>query len=138
MLGGRGFIGSQLVEELLNRGYHVVVLDDFSSGDIRNIAQLLSKNPRLELIEDSINNLPLLQNIFEGTDYVFHLAAIASVPLSIVNPEASHLVNATGTLNVLIAARDNHIKKVVYSSSCAVYGDAAVSPVNEDLPSKPL
>lgn len=155
--GGAGFIGSHLAEELARRGYHVIIFDDLSTGKMENIKTLInssriSPNPvnsknstnsmnsmtqGVDFIEGSITKLPLLQEIFQGVDYVFHLAAIPSVPRSIENPLASHEVNTTGTLNVLLAARDNSVKKVIYASSSSVYGDIPTLPKKEDLPPNP-
>jgi len=98
--GGAGFIGSHLGEELARRDYHVTILDDLSTGKIKNIEPFLKKE-NVEFIQGSIANLPLLQKLFRGVDYVFHEAAIPSVPRSIENPLISHEVNITGTLNVL-------------------------------------
>ncbi|MFO7772828.1 MAG: SDR family oxidoreductase [Dehalococcoidia bacterium] len=141
--GGAGFIGSHLAEELLRRGYNVAVLDDLSTGKPENIAHLLnptnSTNPTnsinspVEFIDGSITDLPLLKKHFRDVDYVFHQAAIPSVPRSIADPRASHEANITGTLNVLLAARDSGVKKVIYASSCAVYGDTPTLPVTEDM-----
>ena len=130
--GGAGFVGSHLVEELSKRGHQVVILDDLSTGKLENIAPLLEKG-NVEFIQDSITDLPLLQRLFRGADYVFHLAAIASVSRSVEVPQECHEVNATGTLKVLIAARDNKVKKVVNASSCAVYGDAPELPKREAM-----
>ncbi len=134
--GGAGFIGSHLAELLAERGYHVIILDDLSSGKMANVEPLLKKT-HLEFARGSITDLPLLQHLFKGVDHVFHLAAIPSVPGSIENPLASHEANITGTLNVLLAARDCGVKKVVFASSCAVYGDTPVVPVTEDTIPKP-
>ncbi len=135
--GGAGFIGSHLSEELLKRGYQLAILDNLSTGKKENIVSILN-NKNVEFIKGSITDLPLLQKVFKNADYVFHLAAAASVPKSIENPQESHEVNVTGTLNVLIAARDNKVKKVVNASSCAIYGDAPGLPKKEDMPVKPL
>ncbi|MBN1692921.1 MAG: SDR family oxidoreductase [Dehalococcoidales bacterium] len=135
--GGAGFIGSHLSEELSKRGYQLVILDNLSTGKGENIADLIGKKD-VEFIKGSITDLPLLQKACKDTDYVFHLAAIASVPRSVENPQESHEVNVTGTLNVLIAARDNKVKKVVNTSSCAIYGDAPGLPKKEDMPVNPL
>ncbi|MDP3879216.1 MAG: SDR family oxidoreductase [Dehalococcoidales bacterium] len=134
--GGAGFIGSHLADELLRRGYYVTILDDLSTGKMENITLLL-KNENLEFIEGNITDLPRLRKLFQGVDYIFHMAAIASVPRSIDNPELSHEVNATGTLKVLIAARDSGVKKVVFASSSAVYGDTPVQPKTEDMTPDP-
>lgn len=130
--GGAGFIGSNLAELLADRGYHVIILDDLSTGKKENIDALL-KRPSVEFIQGSITDLTLLQKVFKNAIYVFHQAAIPSVPRSIENPKASHEVNATGTLNVLLAARDNGIKKVIYASSSSVYGDTPTLPKVEDM-----
>ena len=135
--GGAGFIGSHLAEELSQRDYHLTILDNLSTGKRENIAPLLDKK-KAEFIQGSITDLPLLQKIFKNIDFVFHLAAIASVPRSIEAPQESHEVNVTGTLNVLIAARDNKVKKVVNASSCAIYGDAPGLPKKEEMPINPI
>lgn len=133
--GGAGFIGSNLAEELAVDN-EVVILDDLSSGRMENIKELLEKH-NVRFIKGSITDLDLLQRSFIDVDYVFHQAAIPGVPASIDDPFTSNSVNVNGTLNVLIAARDNEVKKVVYASSCAVYGDAAVTPIDETVPPAP-
>jgi len=130
--GGAGFIGSHLTEELARRGYHVIILDDISTGKMENIEHLL-KEETLEFIQGSITDLSLLRKLFQGVDYVFHQAAISSVARSIENPQVTHEVNVTGTLNVLLAARDNGVRKVIYASSSSVYGDTPILPKNEDM-----
>jgi UDP-glucose 4-epimerase len=135
--GGAGFIGSHLAEELVNRGYHVVILDDLSTGKRENIEALL-RGEDVEFIQGSIIDLRLLQGLFKNVNYVFHQAAIPSVPRSIENPIASHEANITGTLNVLLAARDNGVGKVIYASSCAIYGNTQTLPIREDAPPHPL
>jgi nucleoside-diphosphate-sugar epimerase len=130
--GGAGFIGSNLTEDLVKRGYKVIIVDNLSTGKLSNIQESL-RNGRVEFIEGSITNLSFLQKVFSGIDYVFHQAARPSVPRSIKDPKASHNTNITGTLNVLMAARDNAIKKVVYASSSSVYGDTPVLPKNEAM-----
>jgi UDP-glucose 4-epimerase len=136
--GGAGFIGSHLAEELARRCYSVIILDDLSTGKLENISHILRPtNQQTEFIHGSITELPLLTKLFRGVDYVFHLAAIPSVPRSIENPRASHDANITGTLNVLLAARDAGVKKVVYASSSSVYGDTPTLPKREDMPPNP-
>jgi len=130
--GGTGFIGSHIADELVARGYQVSIIDDLSTGNKENIAALL-KQSNVEFIEGSIVDLSLLNKLVRGVDYVFHLAAIPSVPRSIKNPQASHEANITGTLNMLLAARDTGVKKVIYASSCAVYGDASALPIKEEM-----
>lgn len=135
--GGAGFIGSNLTELLIERGYKVTVVDNLATGRLVNIRHLLD-NKKVEFINGSIASLPLLRKVFAGTEYVFHQAAIPSVPRSVKNPRASHNINATGTLNVLLAARDNGVKKVIYASSSSVYGDSAKLPKQEDMTPSPL
>ncbi len=135
--GGAGFIGSHLAEKLQNRGYYVVVLDDLSTGKRANIDRVL-KNNSVEFVEGSVTDLPLLQKLFGGIDYVFHQAALARVPFSIENPLSANEVNITGTLNVLLAARDNKVKKVVFASSSSIYGDTEVLPQHEAMIPNPL
>ena len=130
--GGAGFIGSHLTEELVRRDYSVTVIDDLSSGKISNIESLLSSN-KITFEQENISNSTSLNRIFSGADYVFHLAAKGSVPQSVEKPELYHDVNITGTFNILLAARDNKVKKVVYISSAAVYGDDPELPKREDM-----
>lgn len=127
--GGAGFIGSNLAGELALEN-EVVIFDDLSTGKMENITELLKKG-NVRFVRGSITDLELLQGSFKDIDYVFHQAAFASVPGSIEDPVASNNVNINGTLNVLIAARDNNVKKVIFASSCAVYGDPEVMPVAE-------
>ena len=135
--GGAGFIGSHLAEELQNRGYYVIVLDDLSTGKRANVDRFQKKNS-VEFAEGSVTDLALLQTLFKGTEYVFHQAALARVPFSIENPLAANEVNITGTLNVLLAARDNKVKKVVFASSSSIYGDTEVLPQHEAMIPNPL
>lgn len=135
--GGAGFIGSHLVEELAKQGYNVIILDDLSTGKLENIAELLNKD-NVEFVQGSITDLPLLQKLFQSVEYVFHQAALARVPRSIDDPLSANEVNITGTLNILLAARDNGVKKVIYASSSSVYGNTATLPQREDMPPDPL
>jgi UDP-glucose 4-epimerase len=135
--GGAGFIGSHITEGLVKRGYKVAIIDNLSTGRLSNIEPFL-KGGNVEFIRGSITNLSLLRKTFSGTEYVFHEAAIPSVPRSIKNPKASHDANVTGTLNVLIAARDRGVKKLVYASSSSVYGDTPTLPKVEDMTPNPL
>jgi UDP-glucose 4-epimerase len=134
--GGAGFIGSNIADEL-SADNQVTIVDDLSSGRMQNIEHLL-KLPNASFVRGSITDLVLLQKAFAGADYIFHLAALPSVPLSIDDPIRSNEVNILGTLNVLVAARDCHVKKVVFASSCAVYGDTPTLPARENLPLAPL
>jgi UDP-glucose 4-epimerase len=135
--GGAGFIGSNLAEELARRGNHVIIIDNLSTGNQENIQSII-KIGKVDFIEGSITDLSLMQKSFSGVDYVFHQAALPSVPRSIEDPEATDNVNITGTLNVLIAARDNAVKKLVYASSSSVYGDTPTLPKTEDMIPNPL
>jgi UDP-glucose 4-epimerase len=130
--GGAGFIGSYITQELLKRGYQVTIIDNLTTGKMSNIEPVLS-NKNVEFVRGSITDLPLLHKLFTGAEYVFHQAAMPSVPRSIKNPRASHAANITGTLNVLLAARDKGVKKVVYASSSSVYGDTPTLPKVEDM-----
>ncbi|MDH7492091.1 MAG: SDR family oxidoreductase [Methanolinea sp.] len=135
--GGAGFIGSHLVEALSLAGHELVVIDDLSSGRIENIASV-SANPRVRFVQGTVLDLGLLLEEFQGADGVFHQAAFVSVPGSIRHPLQSHEVTLTGTLNVLLAARDTGVKKVVHASSAAVYGNLPGIPKREDMPVEPL
>lgn len=125
--GGAGFIGSHIAE-VLSGEHEIVVIDDLSSGHCENL-----KGIDCAFVEGSITDLPLLQETFAGADGVFHQAAIASVPRSVEDPLATHAVNLTGTLNVLIAARDRGVRKVVMASSAAVYGENPELPKKEEM-----
>jgi UDP-N-acetylglucosamine/UDP-N-acetyl-alpha-D-glucosaminouronate 4-epimerase len=133
--GGAGFIGSHLVDELLRRGEAVRVLDNLSTGHAENLAAVRQK---IGWHENDIRNLDAIRPCFEGVDYVVHLAAIPSVPRSIEDPLTSNSVNLDGTLNVLVAARDAAVKRVVFSASSAAYGDHPVLPRVESQEPRPL
>jgi nucleoside-diphosphate-sugar epimerase len=133
--GGAGFIGSNLVEEFLKRGDEVTVIDNLKTGDIRNIKPFLDK---INFVNDSINNLVVMKKICENIDYIFHLAAIPSVPFSLSAPSETNEANITGTLNVLIAAKEAGVKRVIYAASSSRYGDSDAKIKTEDLPTNPL
>jgi len=133
--GGAGFIGSHIVERLVGEGHDVRVLDDFSSGHEANLESFRTK---VELIRGDIRDAQLVNDAVNGVDIVFHEAALGSVPRSVADPLTTHEVNITGTLNVLLAARDAGVKRVVYASSSSVYGETPVLPKSEDLTPKPL
>jgi UDP-glucose 4-epimerase len=135
--GGAGFIGSHVIEALLERGYRVVALDNLSTGRMSNVRRLIDEG-KIEFIKGSILNMALLRKTFTGALYIFHEAAIPSVPRSVKNPRASHNANVNGTLNVLLAAKDSGVKKVVYASSSSVYGDTPVLPKVETMNPLPL
>lgn len=130
--GGAGFIGSHLAEELARRGYRVIILDDLSTGKMENIKELIRKEG-VQFIQGSITNFLLLKELSQGVAYVFHQAAIPSVPRSVKDPLTTNEVNINGTLNVLLAARDNKVRKVIYASSSSVYGDTPTLPKREDM-----
>jgi UDP-N-acetylglucosamine/UDP-N-acetyl-alpha-D-glucosaminouronate 4-epimerase len=133
--GGAGFIGSNLVRALLERGFAVRVLDNLSTGSPSNIADLLDD---VEFLEGSVAHLATVSRACEGVSRVFHEAAIPSVARSVAAPLASHESNATGTLNVLIAAQQAGVDRVVYASSSSVYGDAESFPVRESFRTMPI
>jgi UDP-glucose 4-epimerase len=130
--GGAGFIGSHIVAELSLHDWHVIIIDNLSTGRKENIEPFLNQK-NVEFILGSVTDLPLLQKHFSNVDYVFHEAAIPSVPRSIENPIASHEANVTGTLNVLTAAKDQKVKKLVFASSSSVYVDTPALPKQEDM-----
>jgi UDP-glucose 4-epimerase len=134
--GGAGFIGSHLAEEL-SVNNDVIVIDNLATGRRENI-QSLEDRHAVRFVEGSITDLPLLERLFEGVDYVFHQAALPSVPRSVKDPLASHETNVNGTLKVLLAARDNNVKKVTCASSSSVYGDTPTLPKKEDMTPNPL
>lgn len=130
--GGAGFIGSHIVEALVRQGATVRVLDDFSTGHRRNLD---SVSRDVEILEGSICNPELVQRAMRGVECVFHQAALASVPLSVERPLETHAVCVTGTLNILDAARRMGVRRVIYASSSAVYGDQPTAAKREtDLP----
>jgi UDP-glucose 4-epimerase len=135
--GGAGFIGSHIVEELALQQHEVVIFDNFFSGKMENIEAFLKKK-NVTFVKGSVTNLPLLTKTFEGADGIFHEGAIASVPRSIANPLATNEANVTGTLNVLIAARDCRVRKVLFASSSSVYGNTPTLPKREDMTPNPL
>jgi UDP-N-acetylglucosamine 4-epimerase len=135
--GGAGFIGSNLTEYFLNKGYNVVCLDNFATGHHHNIEAFL-QNSNYQLIEGDIRDFPTCQKAVKGVDYVLHQAALGSVPRSIKDPTTSNDVNVSGFLNMLIAARDANIKRFVYAASSSTYGDSESLPKVENVIGKPL
>ena len=134
--GGAGFIGSNLAQEL-SKENQVTVFDDLSTGYLENIENLINSRDII-FVKGSITNMDILQKLFEDVDYIFHQAAIPSVPRSVKDPISSNYTNVNGTLNVLVAARDNNVKKLVYASSSSAYGDTPVLPKREDMKPCPL
>ncbi|HTO14689.1 MAG TPA: SDR family oxidoreductase [Edaphocola sp.] len=135
--GGAGFIGSNLTEYFLNKGYKVVCLDNFSTGHRHNIEPFL-KNPNYTLIEGDIRSLDTCKQAVQEVDYVLHEAALGSVPRSINDPITSNDVNVSGFLNMLVASRDKGVKRFVYAASSSTYGDSASLPKIEEVIGKPL
>lgn len=135
--GGSGFIGSHIVEELLRKDEHVIVLDNLSTGRFSNIESFI-QNKNLQFINGSITDLSLLKELCKDVEGIFHEGAIPSVQRSVENPIASNEANITGTLNVLVAARDSGVRKVVFAASSSAYGDTPTLPKVETMPSSPL
>lgn len=135
--GGAGFIGSNLCDNFIEKGYLVVCLDNFATGFKKNIQHHLS-NPDFTLIEGDIRSLSDCQKAVEGVEYVFHQAALGSVPRSINDPITSNEVNVSGFLNMLVASRDAGVKRFIYAASSSTYGDSEALPKVEDKIGKPL
>jgi len=132
--GGAGFIGSHLVEELVRRGERVRVLDNLSTGKLRNLAHI----PGVEFQEGDLVDPAACARATEGVEYVLHQAAIPSVPRSVKDPVTSNRSNIDGTLNILVAARDAGVKRLVYAGSSSAYGDTPTQPKHEEMPTNPL
>ena len=130
--GGCGFIGSHIVDALIRDGCDVAVIDDLSTGNLEYL------NPAAELVEGSVADGDLVRSATEGATWVFHLAALPRVQQSVDDPIGTHAINVNGTLNVLQAARENGVERVVVSSSSSVYGDQETHLMTEDLPANPM
>jgi UDP-glucose 4-epimerase len=133
--GGAGFVGSHLVEALVEAGHLVRVLDNFSTGSTANLVDV---QDRAEVIEGDVTDAEAVRQATRGAEVVFHQAALASVPRSVANPLATHAACATGTLNVLQAAREAGVRRVVYAASSSAYGGLTKLPKSEDDPTLPL
>ncbi len=133
--GIAGFIGSSIARELLNRGERVSGVDNFSTGKRENIADILGN---IDFCEVDILDLDALNRVFAGVDYVFHEAAIPSVPKSVLDPIGSNRANIDGTVNVLVAARDAKVKRVIYAASSSAYGDTPTLPKREAMIPDPI
>jgi UDP-glucose 4-epimerase len=133
--GGAGFIGSHLVDALAVRGDQVRVLDNFSTGNPANLAHL---DRKIEIVTGDLLDADLVREAMEGVDLIFHQAALASVPRSVADPLATHHACVTGTLNLLIAARDAKVKRVVYAASSSAYGKSERLPKRETDPTLPM
>lgn len=129
--GGAGFIGSNLCEFLVNKGHYVVCLDNFSTGHMENIADLIEDHSdSFQLIEGDIRSFATCIKATKGADYILHEAALGSIPRSINDPITTNDVNIGGFLNMLVAARDMKIRRFIFAASSSTYGD------NEDLPKR--
>jgi nucleoside-diphosphate-sugar epimerase len=145
--GGAGFIGSNIVEELLRQGERVRILDNFSTGKRENLAEvkrILQEeiNPtvleRLEIVEGDVRSYHIVREAVAGVDFILHQAALPSVPRSVKDPLTTNEVNVVGTLNILNAAKEAKVRRIVYASSSSVYGDLEILPKTEDMLPKPL
>ena len=133
--GGAGFIGSNLVDQLVEDGHEVVVIDNIASGNLENI----NKDARFVCFDLSKKNWPaLINSVFRGADTIFHLAALARVQPSIDYPREFHEANVNGTLNLLIGAHDAGVRRIVYSASSSAYGETTILPTPETTPTNPL
>ena len=133
--GGGGFIGSHLVRRLLRDGARVRVLDNFATGRRSNLAEVLDE---VELIEGDLQSYERVHNAVRGCEVAFHLGALPSVPRSIQDPLTSNATNVIGTLNVLLAARDEGLRRVVHASSSSLYGASRELPKQEQMPALPI
>jgi nucleoside-diphosphate-sugar epimerase len=133
--GGAGFIGSNIAEHLVRHGHSVRILDNFLTGKQENLSGFAGN---VELIVGDLRNPDDCRRAAAGVRYILHLAALPSVPRSVADPSLSHDINVTGTLNLLIAARDAHCQRLVFSSSSSVYGDTPTLPKHEDMMPAPL
>src|ERR1700704_758462 len=133
--GGAGFIGSNTVDELVRRGHSVVVLDDLSSGKEDNLAEIRNK---ITFMKGSITDIEVVQKAMVQAEYVIHLAARTSVPRSVKDPIETNRINIDGTLNVLVAARDNKVKRVVFAASSSAYGETPTLPKIETMQPQPI
>jgi UDP-glucose 4-epimerase len=133
--GGAGFIGSNTVDELVKRGHSVVVLDDLSAGKEENLAEVRNK---ITFIKGSITDIEIVRKAMHEADYVLHLAARTSVPRSVKDPIESNRINIDGTLNVLVAARDAKVKRIVFAASSSAYGETPTLPKVETMQPAPI
>lgn len=133
--GGAGFIGSNIARKLLELRHQVRVLDNFLTGKRENLADIRGD---IDLIEGDLRNFEAARQAAQGVEYILHLGALPSVPRSVADPLLSHDINITGTLHVLEAARQQGVKRVVFSSSSSIYGDTPTLPKREDMPLNPL
>ena len=132
--GGAGFIGSNIAEVLQEKAEEVVIYDNFSTGFRENLRDFENN---VEVIEGDVRDLESLKKAVKGVDYILHQGALSSVPRSIKDPITSNEVNTQGTLNVLVAASEAGVRRVIYVSSSSVYGDSETLPKKEDMPINP-
>jgi len=130
--GGAGFIGSHLVDALIEKGHEVLVIDNLSTGKKENL------NPKAKFFNLDLRDFEKIKPIFEGVDFVFHLAALPRVPLSVARPRETNEINITATLNALVAAKDAKVKRFIYSSSSSVYGTGNDLPLEENMTASPI
>ena len=130
--GGAGFIGSNLADALIEKGHEVLIIDNLSTGKRENI------NPKAKFFELDLRDFEKVRPVFNGVDFVFHEAALPRIPLSIEKPIETNDINIKGTLNVLVAAKEAKVKKVIYASSSSVYGHQKELPMKEDMACRPL
>jgi len=133
--GGAGFIGSHIVKRLVAQGDEVTVLDNFLTGSRENLQEVIGD---IELIEGDIRDAELVGRTMKGIRFCLHQAALPSVPLSIEDPMTSNEINVSGTLNILLSAKESGVERFVFASSCAIYGDSPVTPKREETPTRPL
>src|SRR5207237_9679992 len=138
--GGAGFTGSHVAERLLaeDRAARVRILDDFSSGSMKNLPFAADAGERLEVVRGDVRDLATVERVVRGASVIFHQAAMRSVPRSVADPLGANDHNVNGTLHVLEAARRAHVRRVVYASSSSVYGDAPALPNSEAQPPTPI
>ncbi len=135
--GGAGFIGSHLVVKLIEKGHFTIVLDNLYSGKMENLAAVLN-HPNFRFVRGDVRDLKVVSDAFCGVDRVIHLAALIDVSASVADPIQTHEINATGTLNVLLEAARRKVRKFVFASSTAVYGDVKRLPLEERIPLRPI
>src|SRR5271154_4780090 len=133
--GGAGFIGSNTGDELVRRGHSVVVLDDLSAGKEENLAEGRAK---ITFIRGPIPDIEAVQKAMHQAEFVIHLAARTSVPRSVKDPVETNRINVDGTLNVLVAARDNKVKRIVFAASSSAYGETQALPKTEEMQPQPI
>jgi nucleoside-diphosphate-sugar epimerase len=130
--GGAGFIGSNLTDALIEKGHEVLIIDNLSTGKKQHL------NPRAKFFKKDIRDFDKIKSLFKGVDFVFHQAALPRVPLSVEKPKETNDINVGGTINVLVAAKDAQVKRVIYAASSSAYGNKVSMPMKEDMPCQPI